>query len=404
VRDRNLTGSILEATRTAVAGSESGHRCSQLDQRTVVVDFELAGRPAVLDIRVAVGVVTLSVHARGNKVARHLRNVLIGKALIVHDPEERHVLRRWDRGSAVAREVARVALEWVKALTTNLDIVPNEFRPDLELPADHVSVFWWDGQSNFGDALGPWIVENLTRKPVISGRRISRDVPTLATVGSIIGQLNRNRVDIWGSGLLRPLRDEALDRLRTLEDVRVHAVRGASTRANLQDELGWDVPEVYGDPALLMPLLYRPRPSAVSQGKVSLVAHVKHAEHFQERESPLIHRVDVANSLEQVVDEIASSTACISSSLHGVVIAQAYGVPWTWLRITDRGLRGGGYKFEDFFTVLERSSVSLLELESADLAHLQAASAGVPAALPPYVRSLEPLLDAFPLARVPLSS
>ncbi len=247
------------------------------------------------------------------------------------------------------------------------------------------------------------MVQRLTGRDVVNGKRIARDVPTLVTVGSIIGHLNRGSVDIWGAGLMRPLKDEALETLKGLDDVRVHAVRGTQTRAELVEKLGWDVPEVYGDPGLLLPRFYRPEPCAASAGKVSVVAHARHAEHFTGTNSAEVHLVDVGHSLEQVVDEIASSAACISTSLHGVIVAQAYGVPWTWLKISDAGLRGGKYKFEDFFTVLDRSRVSMLDIGVADVAGLDLAAVTGHASLPELTRSPDDLLAAFPLARAEVS-
>lgn len=56
---------------------------------------------------------------------------------------------------------------------------------------------------------------------------------------------------MWGAGLMRTLEPAETERLAGLRGVGVHAVRGALTAAELRSKLGWRVPEVYGDPALL---------------------------------------------------------------------------------------------------------------------------------------------------------
>ena len=62
--------------------------------------------------------------------------------------------------------------------------------------------------------------------------------------------------EIWGSGM-----HDVEDRPVSCRNVRIHSVRGPLSRARWL-ELGVACPEVYGDPALLMPLLYPPPPAA----------------------------------------------------------------------------------------------------------------------------------------------
>lgn len=39
--------------------------------------------------------------------------------------------------------------------------------------------------------------------------------------------------------------------------------------------------------------------------------------------------------IESFIDEVCSCKAIFSSSLHGIVLAQAYGIPAQWIQVTD---------------------------------------------------------------------
>jgi pyruvyltransferase len=49
-----------------------------------------------------------------------------------------------------------------------------------------------------------------------------------------------------------------------------------------------------------------------------------------------------------VIDDIASCDAIASSSLHGVITANAYGIPAAWLEFSSK-IGGDGMKYIDYF-------------------------------------------------------
>lgn len=262
--------------------------------------------------------------------------------------------------------------------------------------------YWWDHQSNFGDQIAPWLLEMITGRPAhnIIGEPLSEY--GLLTVGSIITDMNRPGLSIWGSGLISEPSPTALDRLKSRRPRAVHAVRGQLTRDRLSRHLGWEVPEVYGDPALLLPRLFRPDQSKIGKRRPVVVPHYAH--HRMVEKALLgvdLKVVNVRAAVEQVVTEIANSEAVVSTSLHGIIIAQAYGVPWTWLRIGDKRLVGDQFKFEDFFSLLSRNEVASATVSSGDLDANAILGAIDMAVLPIDYFSGTALLEAFPYAELP---
>jgi len=90
----------------------------------------------------------------------------------------------------------------------------------------------------------------------------------------------------------------------------------------------------------------------------------------------------------------------VSSSLHGLIVAQAYGVPWVWLDVIDHQLGGKDFKFEDFFSCLDREAVSRIQVSASELANIDLAALGAKATLPALQIDLSLLRDAFPVEPV----
>ena len=265
------------------------------------------------------------------------------------------------------------------------------------VPEGCVNLLWWDERPNFGDAVGPWLVNRLTGLTPVNGWKRHLDVPPLVVVGSTAGWLEQHGSQIWGAGLMNRLSPAAVERMAGLDGVQIHAVRGGLTAAELRSRLGWTVPEVYGDPALLLPRFLPVPEGQPTQGRVSVVPHLDHQGLVGGAEADGVHVVDASQDMEGVVREIAASRACISSSLHGIIVAQAYGVPWVWVRIEDALIAGDTFKFRDFFTTLEEPAVASVSMSAAQARRLDPVALARTAALPRLRISLDALLESFPL-------
>lgn len=196
-----------------------------------------------------------------------------------------------------------------------------------------VPLYWFRRRPNFGDALSPALVGELTgRRPLAVPRRYEGKVLAL---GSILHELRRGDL-VWGSGALGPTPIEPPP------TARFFAVRGPLTR----DLIRADVPAVYGDPAMLLPLI-RPPLGARPSGPIGIVPHLEDRAVMRVPSAATVH-IDVTQRWMDVVDAIRGCSIVISSSLHGIIVAEAYGIPAVWVRASDRVL-GGSFKFDDYY-------------------------------------------------------
>jgi pyruvyltransferase len=233
-----------------------------------------------------------------------------------------------------------------------------------------IPAHWYRGTPNFGDQLSPAVLAWITGSAPIWVTRSYRG-KTLA-VGSIMSALAEHDV-VWGAGSIR---DETIVPPR---DVHFLAVRGPLTR----ERIAGDVPAIYGDPALLLPLFHDP--PIARRYTTGIVPHYVDLEAIR-IDDPTIAVIDVRDPWQQVVSLIRSCDVILSSSLHGLIIAEAYGIPASWIKITD-GVVGDGFKFNDYYLSTGRDEMRPTSWEKGI-----AAAIANPA--PPLIYDPQPLLDA----------
>ena len=206
---------------------------------------------------------------------------------------------------------------------------------------------WWSKgppPGNFGDVLTPLLVEHFTDHVcVFTNKNTPSDTPVLFGTGSILALAENNTV-IWGSGMMR-----ASDREKVKRDATYLSVRGPRTYEILQ-ERHVKCPPIFGDPALLMPEVYN-RTDLPKRFEYGMFAHYVDTEQVEGwyRYDQTVTIINPLNSNPlQVIAKVLQCERVISSSLHGVIIAHAYGIPVIWVRHSDK-LNGDGIKFHDHF-------------------------------------------------------
>lgn len=364
--------------------------------KCLVIDWHWEGLRIAFDLECGPRGLRLSVLGRTVESRKFLRNALVGRGEAIASQGERHVVGLW--GAEVPYEtVVNGVLRHVLWLNHYMLATPNKINQMATLPAQHVAAYWWDGRPNFGDTIGPWLIQKISSKRAVNVRQVEVDAPTLYSVGSIVQLLEKPGSLIWGSGLIRPIDTALKMQLSNAAPKAILAVRGKLTRSELRSQLDWNVPPVFGDPAILLPRFFRPSASEASAGKIAVVPHWNHKHLFKQAPGDeQIKIVNVEQGMEAVVSDIANASHCVSTSLHGVIVAQAYGVPWVWLRIGDIPLLGDRFKFEDFFSMFDRDAVSELDIAEADVDQLDFYLLALKATLPRARSNFDDLLEAFP--------
>lgn len=223
-----------------------------------------------------------------------------------------------------------------------------------------INAIWYESK-NWGDALNPVLIHHLSGLHPFLIRRYTinpKNEPIYTVIGSYLQAplltttVLKNTI-IWGTGFL-----DGSGRLRGIPK-KICAVRGPLSRENIR-KTGLKCPEVYGDPALLYPRIYKPK--ITKKYKLGIVPHYKDkANSLLEtfKNIPDITIIDIEGPVNSVVDQISGCKYIASSSLHGIIAADAYGVPSSWIKLSDNVL-GEGFKFRDYFGSVGRAETEPL--------------------------------------------
>lgn len=222
-------------------------------------------------------------------------------------------------------------------------------------------------RNNWGDDINYWFLKEISQKKIISydwsflTQFLHR--PYIAGIGSILTLFNMDNAIVWGSGIISST-GRVVGRPKE-----IRAVRGPLTRKLLMEQ-GISCPEVYGDPALLIPQFYTP--NVVKKYKLGIIAHYTDQnnpflqELNKDREVLIIDIKHYAHWLD-FIDQICMCKAIASSSLHGLIMSTAYGIPNVWIKF-EGSILTDDFKFYDFFHSLQddREVLNISEYVSSD--------------------------------------
>jgi succinoglycan biosynthesis protein ExoV len=210
---------------------------------------------------------------------------------------------------------------------------------------------WESARGNFGDDLNRWFWPAL-----MPGLNDARGPQTLVGVGTLLNDETLAKVPdpvVIGSGVgygARPS-DDAMNRA----DIR--CVRGPMSARYL----GLSEEAAVIDPAVLIPDLrpdLMPQEAGKAEGRPVFIPH-----HSTDEALPRLAKVASWAGLKykspsdpdiEVISAIASSRLVVTESMHGAILADAFGVPWVAVRIADKF---NSWKWQDWGASLDMTPI-----------------------------------------------
>jgi pyruvyltransferase len=239
-----------------------------------------------------------------------------------------------------------------------------------------IRLFWWNEKiiqgkkrENYGDLIGKYLVEKISSKKVVFAwpkkfSLLDYIMPIYVTVGSVLANANHKCI-VWGSGII--------DQNIKIKKAVFLAVRGPQTRKFLLD-LSYDVPEVYGDPALLLPRYFNP--TIEKKYKYGFIPHYNDYRLVQNwfTDNPEVLLIDLmTNDIEAKTIEFLQCEKIVSSSLHGVIVAHAYNIPAVWQKFSEK-VFGDDIKYQDYFESVQlpfvKPEIRLEKFSNSELENL----------------------------------
>ena len=196
--------------------------------------------------------------------------------------------------------------------------------------AAQIKAWWWRPRKrkNFGDEISALMLKKMGYKV----KRVALEKADLVLGGTIMDTVDKRAKDgvaIWGAGVA--WEHEAENRFNIL------AMRGKLSA----NTYGVDVP--LGDPGLLTSLFYA---RDVPKYDIGVVRHYVDKEEYPWADIV----IDATEPVETVIRKISQCRTICSSSLHGVIVANSFGIPA--MRIYNEEVISGNVKWNDYQTAL----------------------------------------------------
>ena len=249
--------------------------------------------------------------------------------------------------------------------------------PDTYMNA--IPIFVWTGHTNFGDQLNFDLVQYLG----FDYRLVSPKECRLIAIGSILHEFlvrtnhrhrprSNNPLFCWGSGFIG---DE--NAIRSLigefswefnRDIHFRALRGRLSQRMVQYITGTSINVPLGDPGLLASSFFKSLPKKYDVG---IILHWKEKLSFRQKRQLKLRKLKVkhispAQSSAAVVAELSQCRCVLSSSLHGLVIADSFRIPNMHI-ITSDLVEGGSFKFADYYTCFRDREYSAIDLRGTTI-------------------------------------
>jgi len=203
-----------------------------------------------------------------------------------------------------------------------------------------IRAHFFKSKNNFGDQLVVPVIKWICGEEVKwVGSKVKGK---LLCVGSELtrGVLQENDV-VWGYGA-KYQKDVVVPNNATILATRGHIT--ASLLQNVED------PGVYGDPALLIPKAYKVHEGMEKFYNIGVIPHFTDAKYFEGVKHPKAKVFNILDDKYKIIRDMHKCKVILSTSLHGCIVAETYGIPVVWIRTAGCIVGGFEMKWNDYFS------------------------------------------------------
>lgn len=246
--------------------------------------------------------------------------------------------------------IKKIRMSLIRRLKLNMEYIRLRFSR-IDSPLRY---YFWGEVPNFGDRLMPLVIKHYF--PEIKLKAVSLDNAELIGIGSLLTFFNgwkfkhllyngkNNPRIIWGSGMLTPIENI------NIPNSKIVSVRGKMSQElmNLQEKT------ILGDPGLLMSEVI---PKQAQIEKILIIPHYKDLNNEKLKkfyDDTRFEIIDVREDPEKVVTKISSASFILSSSLHGLIIADSYKIPNVLYNISGNM---NFFKYDDYYSAINREKL-----------------------------------------------
>lgn len=220
-----------------------------------------------------------------------------------------------------------------------------------------LGLFYYQRTLNFGDVLNADLAQWLGITAIESVPAIECDAVFIGsllhfflTTEFCLSRWLYPPVKIWGAGFISA---PTVEREKLNRRVDIHAVRGYHSLERLKKITGKKLDKVaVGDPGLLASYL-------IDTSAITKKHDLGIVPHFVDKNHPSLSKINVKNSMMidiqqkplDVLRQISQCNYILSSAMHGLIAADALGIPNVRMIVSDK-IIGGDYKYDDYYSAL----------------------------------------------------
>lgn len=280
----------------------------------------------------------------------------------------------------VSQKIRGISKEW----NTRGKYIMRDFDRPAKSGKVNLNYFRLKGdKQNVGDVIAEPIFQWMLDRYGLLDESIDGKTKHLYTVGSILFG-GFSDATIWGSGSLFESYKFYYKMIYRKMNLDIRAVRGPESERILNDLYHENKKYVYGDPGILLPMIYRPN----IMKKYEFVEVCHYTNNLSEKTKTDGKIVStLVDDWHTFIDELLQANLIISKSLHGIILAEAYGIPAIMVR--DTRAEFNMLKYRDYYYSTGRRKFPVAD-------SFEQALTMKPCELPNLEEMREKLIEVFP--------